>query len=719
MAEDKYLLAEEVLRQHFNVAHICIPKAADEPKSCSIPSVDAARGTPFEQCTVVIDDISLRINMFGMGEFKATGKHLLAFMLADMYRAFAHPNIHTYVMASDMSCFGTEAKEQVQQRRLAKAKEQAARHSVAPLAWDIDQPTPIIDINREVPRVLAIQCTPGAVRQALFEVMTLIEKTVRVPNGKRLILLMEPRQYTNPACLEDFMPADRSTGIVLCDDRMAEIDGARAELSAKAASLTAAQFRKAAREKTTELARAGCFYTTPICCETSLSGVSFVPFRLDKMKFQAGEADLTIQRLITYLYSGAIGPRLAGARLIAELDSSAYTAAQQDAMREVSRQAESEPFVGVDGPKTTQRAVVLSTDTDLCMLMVYTMAVLIAKEDVKRAADDPSGYLLHAPHAPLLIRGTVYTSSRAPVERGSTRVYCSEEADVPFAKLKSFEMLDPMLLYGELVRRGVDSDEATPLQRLIVDADRRASQANAKRKLTLEKKKLIAAGGAAPPEPKRSRTANGAAVVAHDDGDAVDVDAGLVVTLPALPLDATIDEQFERVASFLALTILMGNDYIDGQQGVPRRWAYIAFAEMLRNRSEPSLVQVLRLPGENDVAPNGERLAAPSLPLYVNYVAYERLLAYCYYMNLMAQACKTNKPSKPFDSLSFAEIEAAVVAKYKNKSTMHVPCERVRLRIAMRLLWVLRYITNGSSSARLLIDPLRFGWEEQWRRVIV
>lgn len=708
MSSDKYLLAQDVLRPNFGHCFHLIPKESDARATCSIPTPQAARGTAFERVTVVIEDISIRVNQFAMGDFKATGRHLINFLLADVHRAFTHKNIHTYVLVSDMSVFGVEAKEEVQEQRRQKAKRDAETAGIQPYPWDADNPTPIVDISREMPRLLALQCTPGAVRQTLFEAMVLIAETFQAPAGKRLIVHMEPRQYTNPGLIEDFMPTDPLTsGIVISDDRADVVEAARRRLAACADKLTPAAFRRAARDATTELARAGCFYTIPICCETSVGGVVYKPFRLPMMKFQVGEADLSIQRYVTYLYTGAIVPRLDGVRAPPSIKSMAhfYTPAQQ-ASFDAPTGADAQPYVGANGPRSVQCAAVLSTDTDFCLLLTYTVGVLVAKHDTTRTADDPSGVDYYREHSPLLVRGTVYTRTRDRLAQGQTRTYYSESAKVEFPLLKSYEVLDPMELYCAIVNGAPSS--STPLAIVIADAARRMAAAADKRKETAAKKRAISEGVAL--DTKKQKTDGGS----RASSSTTDIDEPVAmpcISLAPIAASATPDERFARLASFTVFTCMLGNDYLAGVQGVSRDWCYAAFAQLMSERGSVPLVRVLRADGVVG--------AAPSLPMMVDYSVYESLLAYCYYMNLVAQACKVNKPSKPPSEMSLAEVSAAVGAKYDNKPTKMPPPEDERLQIVKRLTWVLRYFTNGSTSIRHILDPLEFGWEGKWRKLIV
>lgn len=705
MAEHKSAVVDEVFRQHFNNCFFNIPKdLADQLKTCNIPSPEQARNTPFNSATVVVDDVSIRVNMFGMGDYKPTGKNFLAFLLADVFRAFAHPNIHTYMMAADLSCFGDPAKAPVQQGRLRKALEQAKRDNIEPIQWNPDEPTSIIDINREVPKLLAMQCTSGALRYALFEAMTLISETFRCPPGKRLVLLMEPCQYTNPSCIEDFMPTDPSTGIVIAADRAKEVEEARAELAAKASKMTIPQFRRAAREKTKFLAQTGCFSIVPICCETDERGTSFQPFRLQKMKFQSGEADLSIQRCITYFYTGAIQLRLAGNRNIpaVQLAPSSYNNDQLSSLVNAMTDSTQSPYVGPDGNNTIQRCVVTSTDSDFIMLMAYTMAVLVAKHDAKQDASVPDGVTYHSPHSPLLIRGAVFTKTRDRLPRGMTRIYYTENSAMPFRILKSFEMFDPLAMYSEMCLG--ETFTKSPLQIVIDDAARRQAQSNAKRKETLEKKRALNAAESSTVVAKKAKTETGAKFDEEEH-------PGVVMLLPKIGTPDNADVRFQRFASMFMLTVLMGNDYLGGLTGTSRSWIYAAYMEMLYRDPTRFLVRVIRLISSTE--------AAPDLPMYIDYEVFEQLIRWSYYMNLMAQPCATNKPTIPLERLTMADIRFAVVMKYPNKPSYHIPDDQTLLRVAMRLTWVLRYATNGSSSIRHIIDSTKFGWEEQWASVIV
>ncbi len=733
MAHDKYEIAS-VLRENLGHCFLYIEKPSSSSATHSCPSPEAARGTEWQRVTSVIEDVSIRINMFGMGSHVPSGRDLERFLLGEVERAFAHRNIHTYAMVADMSCFGVEAKEELQAHRLKSARAQAERYGIKPYAWDIDNPTPIVDLNRPLPALIALQSTPGAVRQMLFEAMSLLASTYQPPNGKRLILHMEPRHHTNPGCIEDFMPTDPSSGIVLCTDRMQEIEAARAEMTELAKTATPAQFRAAARQKTTDLARAGCFFTVPICLETSVNGIPCQPFRLLRMRNQAGEADLSIQRYVTYLHTGAITMRLGGTRqTLHSAHSSFYTREQATNSAIAESHRPDEIYIGEGGADRVQCSAVVSTDSDFMMLLVYTMAQLIAHHDSKRKEGEPTGYENYAPHAPLLVRGAVRTKSRETLLPGERRTYCSANSEEP-GLLTSQELFNPALAYDAIVRGSVAT--RSPLASIVADAEYRTKKAATKRAVTLAAKRALTDNGAEQPAAKKSSSTSSTAAAAKsvatepaaNDENADDQDNDLVIPLAPPPPNATVDAKFERVASFVCMTAMLGNDYLAGIPGVARRWAFAAYAELLHRQPDVSLVRALRHDGADEIEPSepgssasvrAVRAPTPTLPLVIDVAAHEKFLLYAYYMNLMAQACKTNKPTIALDKLSLTEVAQAVVQKYKKDEGKHVPEASIRERMQIRLLWWLAYVTRGSTSIRNILDPLEFGWDGKWRKIIV
>lgn len=671
MSHSKAEVVGDVFRHHYGHCFHYVPKGAKATATHSIPSVDAVRGSVFERGTCVVEDVSLRMNMFGMGDFTPSGRHLVDFLLADVKRAFEHPGIHTYVLAADMSCFGVEAKEVLQSQRQATALTTAAQKGVEPFRWDIDDPRPIVDINQPMPSVLAMQATPGVIRQCLFEAMTLIPAIYVPPNGKRLILHMEPRHFTNPASIEDFMPTDPTSGIVICSDRADVVEAARADMRRLAKTLTNREWRREARDRTTLLARSGCFHTIPLCVETSIDGVTYAPFRLEKMHFQSGEADLAIQRWVTYLYTGSIVERLVGTRVP---DGGSCDFFEPTAPARQKPAGPYDFYVGVGGRTHRQCALVMSVDSDFFTLLTYTLAVLIAGHDAKRKADEPRGFACLADHAPLLLRGST-TVVPGPVRRGERRQYGTGQT--------CHELFDPAAFYREIVYGTPVNDNPLELMNEYVRV--RNLRAAEKRKATLAAKKR-------PLEPAEE-------VPDDDEGPPL-------IYLP--PVADTPDLVFERVASVCMFVCMLGNDYLAGLPGVPRRWAYFAFAEYVRRHPE-NLVRVVR---------GDDTLPAPASPLVIDWAVHERLLAYCYYVTMLATASVEHKPRQPIADLSYAQV-VDLVGRWSKSKRDKVPEDAKRDRMYMRLFWILKYFTHGTTNIRHIIDPLEFGWEAEWRLIIV
>lgn len=722
MSHDKYKITEDVLRAHYGHCFHYIAKDPRSSATSNIPTVEAARGTPFAQVTCVVEDVSIRMNMFSMGDFKPRGRNLIDFLLSDVKRAFAHLPVHTYVLAADMTVFGVEAKEKLQQTRRETAEARAKSLNVPLVKWDINNPTPLVELDREMPSLIAMQASPGVLRQVLFEAMTLIPFEYTPPEGKRLILHVEPRTYTNPASIDDFMPTDPSTGIVIAPDRVAQVEEARNEMRKLAQTETPTKWRELAREKTQFLARTGCFFVTPLCIETSITGIKYAPFRLPMMRFQCGEADLAIPRYVTYLHTGYIIERLVGDRTASQIDrmSHFYTAEQlastKAALMAVGKR---EFYVGEGGSSCRQRTLVMSTDSDFCMLLAYAFSCLVADHNTKRAPGDKvDGYDLLSPHAPLLLRGQVLTRTRATLRRGERRTYYSVKNNTNQNLLLSHELFDPALFYYELLRGPAQT--ASPLELLRADAADRGRRASQKYAKTLAAKR---AASDANEGSKHLKTESG--VVARQSAaaptdDAVDDEEilGPVVHLPPVSPTASPDEVFERFASFVMFTCMLGNDYLAGLQGVPRSWSYFGYAEMVRRHPDWVLVRALRIPGENDVTPKNTRLAAPNLPLIIHCGIHERIIAYSYYFNLIAQPHAKNKPTQDIDQMTIDDVGLVVKQKY-SRSDKHIATAENRDRMARRLLWILAYFTCGTTNIRNILDPVQFGWDGEWRLRIV
>lgn len=741
MSHDKSKVVD-VFRDHFAHCFDYVEYSGDKSKSSTsqnVPLVDAAKtNANWQRVTIYVEDVSIRMNRYVTTGRNASGRDLVNFILSEVNRAFAHSNIHTYVLVADMTCFGVEAKGEIQAQRQKKAENEAKKLGLKPYAWDINNPHQIVDLNRPIPQLIAMQASSGVMRRVVFEVMMLIQTMFTPPNGKRLILHYEPMHHTNPAVADDFMPRDISTGIALCKDRLDVIEAARAEITELESKLSKTEFREAARQKTIELARSGCFYTVPICIETTQSGLTYKPFALHRMKFQSGEADLAIPRYVSYLYMGSLEHRLAGERELVDTAHEKFYTPQQRQDMAVLRQFENrqEIYVGEKGSEHPQCTCVASTDSDFLMLLVYTFAMLIANYDAKRSATDPTGYEVYAPYAPILLRGIVHTKTRHALKPGEYRTYFAATTKDQ-SIVVSHELFLAARMYEALVfghGNGV-TNSPTPLSIVLQNTSDRMEIAGKKRAATAAAKKAAIASGMSAEDFTKRRKLEAAAKKANaddDDNDEEDEDDQSgdcpVICVPPLAKNASDDAKFERVASFVMMTVALGNDYLAGFRGVNRRWAYAAYVEMLLRDPSASLVRTVRQSGVNDVMMSEARpnapaqqivLGAPSLPLIIDVVVHERFMTMAYYMNLMAQPCKTNKPTIPVEQLSLDQIAQAVTNKFPNKTSKHMPDAATRERMQIRLLWVLRYFTSGSSTIRNIFDPLKFGWEGKWAKLIV
>ena len=717
MAHAKAQIVGEVLRAHYGHCFHYLPKAATMGSSNYLPPPAAARNTPFERVTCVVSDVSILMNMFRMGDHEPTGRELVDFLLQEVKRAFEHKRVHTYVMVADMSCFSVEAKEVLQKQRLEYAQTRASRDGIPLVAWDVDEPTQLVHFDRKLPSLTAMQASPGVLRQVLYEAMSLIPLRYDPPPGKRLILHMEPRIYTAPASPAEFMPTDSAaTGIVICDDRKELVDASRDELTALWRTIPVKEWRRRARERTTELAKCGAFQTVPLCVETSTLGVCYEPFRLLKMKTQAGEGDLACQRYIPYLYTAAIVDRLMGERQPRTLETNAqfYTAEQlASSRRRTAPAGKFEFYVGDEGRKEVQCTAVVSVDSDFCGLALFVLAQLVAGVDNEAARDR---FPMMVAHAPLLVRGTVLTKTRDTLARGQRRGYYPDGAERAQHLCSSYELFDPAALYAELVRTGPVG--TSPLRLVVADAVRRGDATRAKAAANREAKKrlLVTLPADQPPgQPPAKKSRGRAPAAAAPDEEAADDDEedgeSPVIHMPPLPDGAGVECAYERVTSFVMFMCLCGNDYLGGLPGVSRRWAYAAYAEMLHAHPDAHLVRVYRAPGDT---------ATPTamLPAYIDVGVHEQLLKYAYYTNLAAQACKTNKPTLAVHEMTLSSVAKLVADKFKSVAK-HVPDDERRERMWMRLHWVYKYFASGMTNIRNIADPLEWGWEGRWRHVIV
>lgn len=187
------------------------------------------------------------------------------------------------------------------------------------------------------------------------------------------------------------------------------------------------------------------------------------------------------------------------------------------------------------------------------------------------------------------------------------------------------------------------------------------------------------------------------------------------------PVSTSTDAVMEHVASFVMFTCMLGNDYLAGLKGAPRRWSYAAYVEMMRRFPGQTLVRILRNPSAPAAVFSTDPdaiTAACRAPMIIHAGVHQRLISFCYYMNLVAQACKTNKPTIAIDRISYDQTALAVAQKFSN-ANKQMPDAKKRIRMLIRLQWVLHYFAHGSTTIRKILDPLEFGWEDEWRHIVV
>lgn len=710
MADDKSLVAEHVFRAHFGQSIHLVPKASSASASTRIPTPALASGTIFETLTSLIIDISLAFNS---AVYFTSGRQFLKFFRDDIDRAFAHPQIHTVVLVADQKMFPNEAKIPVQKARAIKSRDRATRLGITPLDWDENNPTPIIiDDQSPMPSMESIKATPGALRHAMIETLTIMSRDTP-PAGRRVIFHYQPMS-TNPKTAADFLPDNPDLGLRIREEGAETVAAMRQDIAQREIDepLT---WRSIARGYIEAVAGKGWLEYLPLCVETSISNIPYEPFRLYHCRFTSSEADTAAQRWTTYLHFGEIGERLVGKRVAKGMASSKFYSAEQKAAMQSIYQAPVGPrefFIGARGAQHPQRSAVISVDSDFFVSLVTTVARQYSDWDsLPRHANEPAIDVL-GPHSPVLIRGDVYTIDRRPIVAGESR-YFGTEAEVGSRKLVcSHEIFVPAIVVAELMRRGTTESYPFPLEAIKkYAADRtRASLEKRAENASNKKRKLDAPDGAA----QMLTPAEAAAGFEESGAASIPVP---VIRFPPLPLDATPFTTYERVLSFLDFINLLGCDYLGGFSA-SRFASYAAYCDMLVREPNFSLVRLSRqiLPPLPDPCKDAASVRLPSQLAHVGCPgSFLTLVKYCYYFGLHHQLHAANKPALPPDKTTLAMVNAICKNKWKTNPSNHIPSAHILGMWFERKEWLRSYILNAPLSIARVVDPTQVGWNGKER----
>lgn len=296
---------KQVVRDNLPQAMLLIEKNFRAGKSAIVPGRVVAEGTVLAEARQLVVDLSIYAHLFinvvstnGRGSAKQyiqkSGQEFVDTLRRSVDEAFRQGYM-IVVLVLDKQCHTTAAKENTQKKRALSAQNECAALGCAPVAWDLDNPTPLVCLSRPMLPMCAIKAVPAAFRYALWEAMWHILENFSAPPGCRLMIDMQAYEATNPATPDDWLAGAQ---VHVYEQHRAFVDGVREQLRA-----AGPQWRHAARRLSTELGRAGVFQTLPWCIQTSADGVRLAPYMLPSCGNTCGEADLAVWRWVQLLFA--------------------------------------------------------------------------------------------------------------------------------------------------------------------------------------------------------------------------------------------------------------------------------------------------------------------------------------------------------------------------------------------------------------------------------
>ena len=457
---------KQVVRDNLPQAMLLIEKQFNAGKSSIVPGRHAAAGTVLAEARQLVVDLSIYAHLFinvvstaGRGSDKRyiekSGAEFVDSLRRSVDDAFRQGYM-IVVLVLDKQCHTTAAKENTQKKRALDAQKDCTTLRCAPIVWDLDNPTPLVVLDKPMAPMCAIKAVPAAFRYALWEAMRIVARDFVAPPGCRLIIDAQAYEATNPATPDDWLTGEQ---ISVYPSHAALVDRLRERLAVQA-EFGDPNWRHTARRLSTELGRAGAYQTLPLCIQTSADGVRLAPFILPACGNTCGEADLAVWRWVQLLFADRQRESFASATRYTHVGSAPYLGSANEAALDARG----------------GRTVVATVDSDFIAGQAACVGTLLCDY----AHGKPSTYAtLDAigAYCPLVLMGDTY-STCAGCYVPESSVYGKEaELEKPGGRplRKVYEFVDTYRFFNELLfnrypasKEGVAAVPALPLAPLVV-----------------------------------------------------------------------------------------------------------------------------------------------------------------------------------------------------------------------------------------------------------
>jgi len=420
---------KKIMRDNASQAFLLVQKRANAGKLSLVPGRTHVAGTVLDEARHLVIDLLIYAHLFinvkqvnGAPQYQQKrGSDFIDTLRRNVDEAFAQ-GYKIVVLVLDKQCHTTSAKENTQKNRASSAVKDCAALRCTALAWNIDQPTPIVTRDGIMPPMCAVKATPTAFRYALWEAMCAIIDDYTAPPGCRLIIDMQAYEATNPDTPDEWLNAP---GIQVLEQHRAEVEALRQRLK----SIAPDKWRDTARRLSTELGRAGMFTSIPTCVHTTLEGVRLEPYPLRQCYNTCGEADLAVWRWVALLFADMSQTALHYAPLVTHAEHTKVTLSPAELLEN----------------QRGGRTVVATVDSDFiagCMAAVGTLICdyVFAQRDPARRNDELIQEV--GAYCPIVLLGDTYASTVGYAPHGG--VYLKEKD--PNA-LKVFEFIDTCRLF--------------------------------------------------------------------------------------------------------------------------------------------------------------------------------------------------------------------------------------------------------------------------------
>ncbi len=687
-------IKEDVFRRQFATCVRAIRKGANESKLNFIPAPEPDDPTQtMRNVTYVVQDTGIWLHGFdnvvradphdedaGFKVGGTRGSALMAYVLAPVRRAFEqHSQIRTFIIVMDKGYFMPRPKHYTQVVRTQTLVDAMERRGITPLEVPESGELPhLIQPDKILPPWMAVRANRTLYRHATCELLDWIIATYVPPPGCRLIVDCLDTVASSPPSLDKWMVSDR----IICSDYAREkIEEARALLR------NVPNWRSQARKLLDELGQAGYIKSVPLCIETALDGTRRLPYLLPNAANSFGEADIGIPGWLTLMQTDRQHQTLMGKRRAAEKmeyeEEEFYTGAQVDAHNEAVEMQEEEQMFNKSLTQQREWARKFMAEIESSKNSVFA--------EISAAPEESDSVLVRFASS-LLPRITEQNPCREP----NRALVLTTDTDFLSLLPMWWEQLAADCAWADKPKQyAIDNAPLLcvgPCQVLRTGWLSGLTDYYDKPPATKRKKEDIAP---APPPPPMQFP-----ITCHEVWDVAKMSLGLRVLYDAYDSEegdddaSTIGPEYHlaRAASFAMFCASCGNDYLAGLYYVNRRDMLSAF-----------------------FACGGGKLVQYSPTEKIGVITplrYATFIKYCYWWSLRGKRGTINKPPRPANQMTYAEMAAVVRVKYQANNKMHMPDVPTLKLMYQRTQWWLVYAMRAHVNIAEVLDHELWGWPE-------